>query len=45
MELKETIKKRRSIRKFKDIDIFKEIVEDLESIYAISVGYPDESPK
>lgn len=29
MELKETIKKRRSIRKFKDMDISKEIVEDL----------------
>lgn len=29
MELKETIKNRRSIRKFKDIDIPKEIIEDL----------------
>ncbi len=29
MELKETIKKRRSIRKFKNTDISKEIIEDL----------------
>jgi len=44
MELKETIKNRRSIRKYKDIDISKEIIEDLIDCARIAPSAKNRQP-